>query len=145
MFATLVIKFVTALWMIIGSANCVERPSSGIPTVNKLSVHSSQATLLPSENLTLDLVNEINYKIEKPILVANTVLSATKKAPWYMTIFPIFPDELVKFFSLSMMMFWIIFVFTMTRDTKDTLIVTNCGAEAIAFLKVILGYCLKLF
>ncbi|CAM9509173.1 unnamed protein product, partial [Heterosigma akashiwo] len=24
----------------------------------------------------------------------------------------------------------------MTRDTKDTLIVTNCGAEAIAFLKV---------
>jgi len=35
-----------------------------------------------------------------------------------------------------MMMFWIVFVFTMTRDTKDTLIVTNCGAEAIAFLKV---------
>lgn len=24
----------------------------------------------------------------------------------------------------------------MSRDTKDTLIVTNCGAEAIAFLKV---------
>jgi ATP:ADP antiporter, AAA family len=35
-----------------------------------------------------------------------------------------------------MMMFWIVFVFTMTRDTKDALIVTNCGAEAIAFLKV---------
>jgi ATP/ADP translocase len=24
----------------------------------------------------------------------------------------------------------------MTRDTKDTLIVTSCGAESIAFLKV---------
>ena len=27
-------------------------------------------------------------------------------------------------------------MFSMARDTKDTLIVTNCGAEAIAFLKV---------
>ena len=25
---------------------------------------------------------------------------------------------------------------TLTRDTKDTLVVTQCGAEAIAFLKV---------
>lgn len=33
-------------------------------------------------------------------------------------------------------MFWIVFIFTMTRDTKDALIVTNCGAEAISFLKV---------
>ena len=55
---------------------------------------------------------------------------------WYTKVFPIYPHELVKFFSLSAMMFWIIFVFTMSRDTKDTLIVTNCGAESIAFLKV---------
>ena len=34
------------------------------------------------------------------------------------------------------MMFWIIYIFTIARDTKDALIVTNCGAEAIAFLKV---------
>jgi len=34
------------------------------------------------------------------------------------------------------MMFWIVFIFTMTRDTKDALVITNCGAEAIAFLKV---------
>eukprot|EP01032_Pedospumella_encystans_P025108 gene25108-28388_t len=33
-------------------------------------------------------------------------------------------------------MFWIIYIFTIARDTKDALIVTNCGAEAIAFLKV---------
>ena len=57
-------------------------------------------------------------------------------APWYFSVFPIYPKELAKFFSLSFMMFWIVFVFTMTRDTKDALIVTNCGAEAIAFLKV---------
>lgn len=44
--------------------------------------------------------------------------------------------EAPKFIALSMMMFWIVFVFVLTRDTKDTLIVTNCGAEAIAFLKV---------
>lgn len=53
-----------------------------------------------------------------------------------MSVLPIYPNELPKFLSLSVMMFWIIFVFTMTRDTKDALIVTNCGAEAIAFLKV---------
>jgi len=44
--------------------------------------------------------------------------------------------EAPKFFALSLMMFCIIYVFTMTRDTKDTLIVSYCGAEAIAFLKV---------
>lgn len=136
MIPRLVIRILAALWMIIGSVNCVERPSSGLHTINKLSVHPSQDKLSSLENFTLDFSNKINDKIENPILVANAVLPVTKKAPWYMTIFPIFPDELVKFFSLSMMMFWIIFVFTMTRDTKDTLIVTNCGAEAIAFLKV---------
>ncbi len=33
-------------------------------------------------------------------------------------------------------MFWIVFIFTIARDLKDTLVVTNCGAESIAFLKV---------
>ena len=44
--------------------------------------------------------------------------------------------EMPKFFAMSFLMFCIIYVFTLTRDTKDTLIVTNCGAESIAFLKV---------
>ncbi|CAM9153908.1 unnamed protein product, partial [Chrysoparadoxa australica] len=51
-------------------------------------------------------------------------------------VFHIEAKELQKFFTMSAMMFCIIYVFTMTRDTKDTLIVTNCGAESIAFLKV---------
>ena len=55
---------------------------------------------------------------------------------WYRKFFDVAPKEIPKFLSLSFMMFWIVFIFTMTRDTKDTLIVTNCGAEAIAFLKV---------
>lgn len=54
----------------------------------------------------------------------------------YIQLFPVYPKEITKFLSLSLMMFWAIFVFTLSRDTKDTLIVTSCGAEAIAFLKV---------
>jgi AAA family ATP:ADP antiporter len=34
------------------------------------------------------------------------------------------------------MKFFIILALTLTRDTKDTLIVTQCGAESIAFLKI---------
>lgn len=71
-----------------------------------------------------------------PAVTSTTASTTSSKALWYTKVFPIFPHELLKFFSLSSMMFWIIFVFTMSRDTKDTLIVTNCGAEAIAFLKV---------
>lgn len=33
-------------------------------------------------------------------------------------------------------MFFFIYIFTTVRDTKDTLIVSNCGAEAIPFLKL---------
>ena len=33
-------------------------------------------------------------------------------------------------------MFLFIYVFTTVRDTKDTLVVSNCGAEAIPFLKL---------
>ncbi|CAN0118141.1 unnamed protein product [Ascophyllum nodosum] len=51
-------------------------------------------------------------------------------------VFRIDKPELNKFLCMSSMMFAIIYVFTMTRDTKDALVVTNCGAEAIAFLKV---------
>lgn len=55
---------------------------------------------------------------------------------WYTKVLPVHPSELAKFFSLSFMMFWIVYIFTIARDTKDALIVTNCGAESIAFLKV---------
>lgn len=53
------------------------------------------------------------------------------------SLFPIHGrKEITKFLLLGFMKFFIIFVLTLTRDTKDTLVVTQCGAEAIAFLKV---------
>jgi AAA family ATP:ADP antiporter len=52
------------------------------------------------------------------------------------TKFPIAPSELPHFMSMSVLMFLFIYVFTTVRDTKDTLVVSNCGAEAIPFLKL---------
>ena len=52
------------------------------------------------------------------------------------TVFPIYGEEVKKFFLISSIKFYIILALTLTRDTKDTLVVTQCGAEAIAFLKV---------
>jgi hypothetical protein len=49
---------------------------------------------------------------------------------------PITPAEIPHFASMSIMMFLFIYVFTTVRDTKDTLVVSNCGAEAIPFLKL---------
>lgn len=49
---------------------------------------------------------------------------------------PIHNHELKKFLPMVMMMFCFLFNYTIMRDTKDTLIVTAAGAEAIPFLKV---------
>lgn len=54
-------------------------------------------------------------------------------------VFPIYGgEETGKFLALGGIQFFIIFVLTLTRDLKDTLIITSCGAEAISFLKVCL-------
>lgn len=50
--------------------------------------------------------------------------------------FPIKKSELPQFVSMSVMMFLFIYVYTTVRDTKDTLVVSNCGAESIPFLKM---------
>lgn len=51
--------------------------------------------------------------------------------------FPIYgKQETSKFLALAGIQFFIIFVLVLTRDLKDTLIITSCGAEAISFLKV---------
>eukprot|EP01040_Poterioochromonas_malhamensis_P018785 gene18785-22014_t len=46
------------------------------------------------------------------------------------------PEDFLKITSLSSLLMLMIFIFVLSRDTKDTLIVTTCGAEAIAILKV---------
>jgi ATP:ADP antiporter, AAA family len=56
---------------------------------------------------------------------------------WRETIFPIYGrQEVVKFLWIGSIKFFVILALTLTRDTKDTLVVTQCGAEAIAFLKI---------
>jgi AAA family ATP:ADP antiporter len=50
-------------------------------------------------------------------------------------LFPIYGDDVVRFFILGAIKFCVIFSLTLTRDLKDTIIVTSCGAEAITFLK----------
>lgn len=49
---------------------------------------------------------------------------------------PVYSYELKKILPMFMMFFFILFNYTVLRDTKDTLIVTAAGAEAIPFLKV---------
>jgi hypothetical protein len=51
-------------------------------------------------------------------------------------VFPIYGKEVNKFMLMGSIKFFVIMALTLTRDTKDTLVVTQCGAEAIAFLKV---------
>lgn len=51
-------------------------------------------------------------------------------------LFPIHGDEVKKFLLIGSIKFFVILALTLTRDNKDTMVVTGCGAEAIAFLKV---------
>jgi hypothetical protein len=81
------------------------------------------------------LVGTMNQDVVK-VIAAHASPPITASDPMYMKVLPIYPKEMASFLSLSFMMFFIVFIFTMTRDTKDALIVTNCGAEAISFLKV---------
>ena len=55
---------------------------------------------------------------------------------WRSFFWPIHAFELKKILPMLLMFFCISFNYTVLRDTKDTLIVTSAGAEAIPFLKV---------
>ena len=51
--------------------------------------------------------------------------------------FPIYIHELKKFLPMGLMMFFILFNYTILRDTKDTLIVNAAGAEALSLVKLL--------
>lgn len=53
-------------------------------------------------------------------------------------LWPIHNYELKKFLPLGLIMFCILFNYTLLRDTKDTIVVNSAGAGAISFLKL---YC----
>lgn len=57
---------------------------------------------------------------------------------WRATLWPIHNYELKKFLPLALIMFCILFNYTLLRDTKDTIVVNSTGAGAISFLKL---YC----
>jgi ATP:ADP antiporter, AAA family len=124
---SLKLLFLVAIWSsTLGSATAIANRKQ------------SPVSLTKSTNgvATERLKGHSKMRLIDTVAVLPSAVPDTAAAPWYFSVFPIYPKELAKFFSLSFMMFWIVFVFTMTRDTKDALIVTNCGAEAIAFLKV---------
>jgi AAA family ATP:ADP antiporter len=54
---------------------------------------------------------------------------------WRSRLWPVHSYELKKVLPMFFLFFFISFNYTILRDTKDTLIVTNAGAEAIPFLK----------
>lgn len=54
---------------------------------------------------------------------------------WRSFFWPVHAFELKKLLPMFLMFFFISFNYTILRDTKDTLIVTAAGAEAIPFLK----------
>jgi hypothetical protein len=68
--------------------------------------------------------------------VTTTTANNDRKNQHISSSIPITPAEIPHFASMSIMMFLFIYVFTTVRDTKDTLVVSNCGAEAIPFLKL---------
>lgn len=57
---------------------------------------------------------------------------------WRATLWPIHNFELKKFLPLALIMFCILFNYTLLRDTKDTIVINSTGAGAISFLKL---YC----
>lgn len=57
---------------------------------------------------------------------------------WRARLWPIHSFELKKFLPLGLIMFCLLFNYTVLRDTKDTLVVNSAGAGAITFLKL---YC----
>lgn len=96
----------------------------------------------PSVEGTAELVTTVAATTTVPV-TAETSEATKSSFSWKdarRTLFPIHgKDEVQKFFLIGMIKFFIIMALTLTRDTKDTLVVTQCGAEAIAFLKVSIG------
>lgn len=50
--------------------------------------------------------------------------------------FPIHREEISRFLPMGLMMFFVVFNYTILRDTKDTLVVNAAGAEALSLIKL---------
>ena len=91
---------------------------------------------------TISLDSNEDKKVYTPIsttrggAISTDVATTTQPSKVRSVLFPIYGPDVKKFFLLGAIKFFIIMALTLTRDNKDTMIVTTCGAEAIAFLKV---------
>lgn len=68
----------------------------------------------------------------------NSTISEAEFTGWRARFWPIHNFEMKKFVPMGLIMFFLLFNYTLLRDTKDTLIVNSAGANAISFLKL---YC----
>lgn len=66
----------------------------------------------------------------------NTVTKEPEFSKFRRIFFPIHRYELKKAIPMGMIFFFILFNYTCLRNIKDSLIVTNTGAEALAYLKL---------
>ncbi|KAL3756434.1 hypothetical protein ACHAWU_007705 [Discostella pseudostelligera] len=90
--------------------------------------------------------NESTDNMKQPLLTnahaeaAPSTAPATDTSNWRTklrnVVFPIYGEEMTKFLLIGSIKFFVILALTITRDNKDTMVVTECGAEAIAFLKI---------
>lgn len=87
----------------------------------------------PTNSMTLETSNLISSPSERS---GDAVKSSSPVSGLRAAIFPIHGSEFKKFMLMGAIKFFVIMALTLTRDTKDTLVVTQCGAEAIAFLKI---------
>lgn len=62
-------------------------------------------------------------------------MTETKKSIWD-KIFPIHKDELPKFFLTAFMLMFTIYIYSILRNTKDTLMLSHLGAELISTTKL---------
>ena len=63
--------------------------------------------------------------------------SVSEFSGWRALVWPIHNHELKKFLPMGLMMFCILFIYTLLRDTKDAIIVNapGAGAESLSFIK----------
>lgn len=99
---------------------------------------SSSDRLQRGKLLSLDIHQRPMPKAVATVLAQQQHMDATElnKQYSYMMGIPIYRSELAKLFLLSSMMFSMVLVFALSRDLRDALVVTSCGAESLAFLKV---------
>ena len=130
--------------------NHFQRQSSNAPNVISLTTRQEFNTMniherkkLKESTLNRNIINvrgggmngpsleKINKSSDK--LIRSNLPSPSKLRH---TVFPIYGKDVKKFLLIGCIKFFIIMALTLTRDMKDTMIVTQCGAEAITFLKI---------